>query len=127
MGDYGWKTYALLYTNSAFTLISWILVCIREKKILELHKLEGLLDKADTLITSKRYKSIVVEWVFLSIHPYTFFIGQKNYLFNREVYANIYYHYNDYLNLMSILKNTYILNLMLHNSVWKSSRARRIW
>lgn len=117
----------LLYVNNSFTLISWILVCLREKKLLKLHKLEGLVDKTDTLITSKRYKSILIEWVFLSIHPYSLLIGKKRYLFNKELFANIYYHYNDYLNLLSILRNTYILNLMLHNSVWKSSRARRIW
>lgn len=125
--DYSWKLYAYLYANNLLTIFSWLLVCMREKMLLQVKKNEGFCDQNETLITSNRYKVILIEWAFLAVHPQSFLIGTKREIFNRTLYATIYYHWNDYLNLLSIFKNAYILKLLLQRNFSGSSRTRRIW
>lgn len=127
IGDYSFKNTLLLYTNNCFTFVSCLLVCMREKVLLKLKKLKGYCDRNDTLITSDKYKKILIEWAFLAIHPYSFLLGRKVTVFNRDLQMDIFYHYNDYLSLLSIFKNVYILKLLLQKSIWKSSKAQRIW
>lgn len=100
---------------------------MRERLVLDLDKLKGLIETNDSIISSKRYKRIIVEWIILSIHPYSFLLGGKVELFNKEVAGTIYYNYNDYLALLSVFRNIYALKLVLNMSVWKSSSAERVW
>lgn len=127
MEDYGWKNRLYLYSNQIFTILSCILVCFRGKLDLDLKKLNQFMGKNETLISSQKYKTIFLEWGILCIHPYSFLVGKKRFIFHEELHTNIYYHYNDILSLMSIIKNIYILGMFLHFSVWRSSRAKRIW
>lgn len=108
-------------------MVTWLLVCMREKMLLEVKKNDGFCDQNETLITSNRYKVILGEWLVLGIHPQSFLIGKKSVVYNRALHMNVYYHWNDYLSLLSIFKNAYILKLLLQKNFSGSSRTRRIW
>lgn len=93
----------------------------------EVKKNDGFCEQNETLITSRKYKAILVEWAILAIHPQSFLVGKKMTVFNHVLKKKIFYHLNDYLSLLSILKNAYILKILLQKNFSGSSRTRRIW
>lgn len=117
----------MLYFNLTLTIISCVFVWFREKSILELDKMYGVVDKRDSLVTSGYYKKVICEFIILFIHPYPFFLGMKISFFNRKIEDTIYYHFNDLFSLLSIIKSLYVFKTGLQFTIWRTSRAERIW
>lgn len=120
------------------TLCCWIIVVMREKLELQMMIDRGVFNKKSTLKSSGRILFIFKDMAILSLHPYPFFVGKiiiiififvkgyKFYVFNKFVHTNIYYHYNDILHMLSLVRLVYALNSILSMTKWKSSSAERI-
>lgn len=87
----------------------------------------GIVDKRDNLVTSGYYRKVIYEFIVLFIHPYPFFLGMKVTFYNRKIDKEIYYHVNDLFTLLSIVKSLYVCKSALQFTIWRTSRAERIW
>lgn len=53
-------------------------------------------------------------------------MGLKYSVFNQSVQQEIYYHINDFFQILGLLRFAYFLSALLDTSVWKSRSAHRI-
>lgn len=121
------KNQLILYINLGLSIVSSVLVLIRENYQLKLRKLHGFADERQSLFSYELLKRIVLEILILFLHPYPFLVGLKTKVFNRKMKVDIYYNYNDTFSLLSIIKYVYALNSTLQLTEWKSSRSQRVW
>lgn len=60
------------------------------------------------------------------LHPYSVLVGKKHYVYNDLIGNWIYYHINDYLQILSLARYIYMVPVILNMTRWKSSSADRI-
>lgn len=123
----GTKNEEILYMNLFLSFTCSILIIAREKYGLKLKKMQGHINERENLISSEAYKTIFQELLITFLHPYPFLLGYKIQFFNRQTNFYIYYHYNDFLSLLLLIKKIYIFNSVLQLTEWKSSSSQRIW
>lgn len=100
---------------------------MRTSITLELAKARREVQRKMTIWSSGYWKTMLSEWLILLIQPYPFFIGHRHTIYNIIIKENIYYHWNDYLQLLSLFRYFYLISSFLNFTEWKSSRADRIW
>ena len=100
---------------------------MRENLFLRMSKNRGEAEESDTLTSSGRLPVVVFECALLMVHPYPFFVGRKHYVYNEFIDQMIYYHVNDFFQLLSLVRFLYILLSILNITVWQSRSAQRIW
>lgn len=99
---------------------------MKENLELSLLKQRGFRDSSETIWTSGRFKQILIEWIIFMAHPYSVLVGKKHYVYNKLIGNYIYYHVNDYLQLLSLARYVYMVPVVLNMTRWKSSSADRI-
>lgn len=126
-GSFGFKTHAFLYINMSFSGVCCLFVVMRENLYLKMSKKSGRAKSSDNLTSTGRIKIVFLECALVMVHPYPFFVGWKSTMHNELVGQEIFYHVNDYFQLMSLIRFTYVLGSALNITDWKSRSSYRIW
>jgi hypothetical protein len=100
---------------------------MRNIKKLKLEKMEGDAEQSETVFAGHRFSKMIFEFVLLFLQPYPFLVHKRHYVHNDLIDADIYYNWNDYLQLISLSKYIYLISAFLNTTRWKSSSADRIW
>lgn len=126
-GYYEFRTHAFLLINMSFSIVCCLFIVMRENLYLKMSKNSGRAKASDNLTSTGRIKIVVLECALIMVHPYPFFVGKQHEIFNGTVDQMIYYHVNDYFQLFSLVRFTYVLGSALNITDWKSRSAYRIW
>lgn len=126
-GYHGFRTHAFLLINMSFSIVCCIFVIMRENLYLRMSKNSGRAKHSDNLTSTGRIRIVILECGLIMVHPYPFFVGKKRVIYNDVVDQKIYYHVNDYFQLLSLVRFTYVLASCLNITEWKSRAAYRIW
>lgn len=126
-GDYGFFTHVFYLFSFSFSVVCCLFVVMRENFSLKMAKNRGEVEKNDTIATTGKLKYVVLECFIYMLIPYPFFVGIKRIQLNYVVDQEIYYHFNDYLQLLSIVRLCYVMVNVFHITVWNSRSTARIW
>ena len=142
--EYGLKVQLLLWLNCCVTLFCYFLVFLIESTKLRKMKFSNQISSRATLASSGILSRIILkQLLILSLHPYPFFLGKTNHQNLRQLFqpsligmkfkikdkhfpTPLTYHFNDILQLLSLLRIAYFSRLLIVLSRWRSSSARRI-
>lgn len=117
----------LLIIAISLNIISCIFVFMREQHTVALMKMRRELPHYVGLLKSGRVKTIILECLLALITPYPFLIGSKFFYFNELIKRQIYYNWNDFLQLFVLMRFVYIATNFILTTVWNSTSAQRIW
>ena len=118
---------AYIYINLFLSCVCTALIIIRERIHLNELKDKGLKNQQATLFSSNLHKKIIKDSAMLFLIPYPFLIGQKFYVFNKYMNADIFYHYNDVMHMLLLVRLTKALETLLLCTIWRSCSANRVW
>lgn len=123
-----WKVIAFLDINKVFSVISCMLIFMRESVMHSMVKGEGKIGFRKNLLRHpERIKKIVFECTLILLHPYSFLVGRKVKVYNRIVNLHIYYNVNDFMNILAVVRLLYFFKILLKLTNWESISANRIW
>lgn len=126
-GHTGLKTRTFVYINMILSIFSCIFILMRTIMCLDLAKVRREVELNNSIWSSGMWKFMFCEWMLLLIQPYPFFIGHRHTVYNNIIKHDIYYHLNDYLQLLSLFRYVYLVSSFLNFTMWRSSSADRIW
>lgn len=113
--------------NLVLTFLACLLEFFKVSNQLQLRQLSGNIGIKENVFSSGCWKKYIKTCAIFFIHPYPFLVGNKYFVFNRKIQKEIYYHYNDALSVLSLIKVVFLFKFTLDLTKWKSNRSSRIW
>lgn len=126
-GDYSIRNWKLLTMNFGLSLLCGLFEIFKLRKELQMKQLSGEIGVNENLITSGLIQVFWRKMIVVFIHPYPFLIGSKFTTYNRKLKKEVYYHLNDILSILCLVRLVYLMKSVLNLTRWKSSRSYRIW
>lgn len=113
----------ILWVVLMLSMFSLPLILLREKFTLAWRKARLEVSMKTPLFTNHVRNKLIIEAIIMFIHPMPFFLNKKI-SFGAEDYY--YYHLNDFLHVLSLIRFTYFLHQCLSLSRFGSVSAHRI-
>lgn len=121
------QSWAYLSLVTFCTAVACFISYLKYKSKTILGVLEGKFPLDATLWETTLWKKLVFDWVFFLFQPYPFLIGIRVYVWNPPLQDYIYYHVNDFLHMLSILRVIYVAGRPFNLSSYMSSSSYRVW
>ena len=80
----------------------------------------------DGLFSTGRIWPLALEILLTLLHPYPWLVGEGVVVPNPIIGLDIYYHTNDFFNMLSLVRIIWIFPKMINFTVWRSNSAQRI-
>lgn len=120
------RSVVLLTFGMVLSGITCVFVIIKENIQLNLDKKRFKVPHFDTLLSSDRLQSILLECFVILVHPYPFVIGKGVYVYNTQIQSDVYYSVNDFLQWFAMIRILKAGIRLINLTLWKSSSAQRI-
>ena len=100
---------------------------MKEKLALSLMISKGLVNKKVWLLESGRMGKLLRDCIIMFLHPYPGLVGRRIEVYNDILGQIIFYHWNDILHFLVLLRLVFFLDITFEISRWRSISAERIW
>ncbi|EAR86593.2 small-conductance calcium-activated potassium channel protein (macronuclear) [Tetrahymena thermophila SB210] len=117
---------AMLWMTFILTLGMILLTIVRFQAKLEWLKTRKVISQKSNLITSGFFKWMFIEIVVSAVHPMPWTWQIRLSFFNEPTQGDAYYHLNEILLLIMLLRVLLIVRTLLMMSVWYNNRTQRV-
>ncbi|KAL4474749.1 hypothetical protein ABPG74_001445 [Tetrahymena malaccensis] len=117
---------AMLWMTFILTLGMILLTIVRFQAKLEWLKTRKVISQKSNLFTSGFFKWMLIEIVVSAVHPMPWTWQIRLYFFNEPTQNEAYYHLNEILLLIMLLRVLLIVRTLLMMSVWYNNRTQRV-
>jgi hypothetical protein len=93
------------------SVVNSLLVVMRENLVLRLMKSKGEINDKVWLFQSHRFGQMMTDCCVMYLQPYPFLVGRRVEIYNHILGQNIYYHWNDVLHVLLLLRLVFFLNI----------------
>jgi len=116
----------LLYLSLAMSISACFVTILKTNTSLELDKKRLKVPKFENLLSSGKYKLILWDCFIILLHPYPFLVGKGTTMYNTVIDADIYYNYNDFLQMASMIRIVKMGIILIHITKWGTNSSQRI-
>ena len=120
------RSVALLVLALVLSFIACFFTFAREKIQLNLDKKRFKVPPFETFYSSGRIWWIMLDCIIILIHPYPFIVGTGGHLYNSILDRYIFYHYNDFLQMLAMIRLVKTGIKIINLTEWRSNSAQRI-
>lgn len=90
---------------------------------LELDRRRHVVPNLETIISSGRFKRVLIDCFFIIVHPYPFIVGKDVQFYNTIIESDMNYHVNDFLQLFAMVRVVKAWIKLINLSAWRSNSA----
>ena len=116
----------LIFMSLVMTLFAMYFILAKERIALNLDILRNNVSDTSTIFSSGRIYNILIFWLLQILQPYPYIIGYGFYMYSATLGSNVFYTYNDALQLLSMIRIFYALIKLINMTMWRSTSSQRI-
>lgn len=120
------RSVAILILTLVLSCIACFFLLAREKIQLKIDKKRLKVPAFETFFSSGRIWSLLLDCFLQLLHPYPFIVGEGAYIYNNIVDRQLHYHYNDFLQILAMIRLVKAGLKTINLTVWRSNSAQRI-
>lgn len=79
------------------------------------------------VLANLRWGRLALQLLLCLAQPQVMFLGKRLAFVIRDQRLEVYYHINDFLLMLAVLRFFYHLGILIGLSYWRSDRAIRVW